>query len=307
MKLLKKLNAAEVVTLVYIVITTGMVIYYWDGLADPMAMIGLRIAAIAVMIATIAISRLIPVRWIGDMLRILPWIVMMIWWYPENYDFCSQLPYKDHLFAQMDQDLFGCQPSMEFSKLLPQKMWSELICMGYYSYYLVMAAILIFFVVLRKAELNKAAFVFYTSFFLFYFIYQFLPVAGPCFYFNIPGALHGFPDVGYYFKEHTEMMPLGMDGFFASLVQSAHDIGERPTAAFPSSHVGMGTISMLLAIKSRNKYLVCGLLPFYILLCMGTVYIRAHYLVDSIAGFFTAIVFFFLTSALYNLLKYNRL
>jgi membrane-associated phospholipid phosphatase len=68
-------------------------------------------------------------------------------------------------------------------------------------------------------------------------------------------------------------------------------VGERPTAAFPSSHVGMSTILMILAFRA-NKYLFACLIPFYLLLCGATVYIQAHYLIDSIAGFISAFMIY---------------
>ena len=37
-----------------------------------------------------------------------------------------------------------------------------------------------------------------------------------------------------------------------------------------------------------SRCLACLLLPFYLLLCMATVYIQAHYLIDALAGFVSA-------------------
>jgi membrane-associated phospholipid phosphatase len=45
-----------------------------------------------------------------------------------------------------------------------------------------------------------------------------------------------------------------------------------------------------------SKRLALCMLPFYICLCCATVYIQAHYLVDAIAGFVTAIIFYVLVS-----------
>jgi membrane-associated phospholipid phosphatase len=38
------------------------------------------------------------------------------------------------------------------------------------------------------------------------------------------------------------------------------------------------------------------MLPFYVCLCCATVYIQAHYLIDAMAGFVTAVVFYILVS-----------
>ena len=77
------------------------------------------------------------------------------------------------------------------------------------------------------------------------------------------------------------------------MVQSAHDAGERPTAAFPSSHVGVSTIVMLLAWKTGSRRLLYCLLPLYVLLCFSTVYIQAHYAIDVIGGWVSGAVLFF--------------
>ena len=80
-------------------------------------------------------------------------------------------------------------------------------------------------------------------------------------------------------------------GFFYNLVESSQQVGERPTAAFPSSHVGMSTILMIMAWRGSRRLFAC-LLSFYLLLCGATVYIQAHYLIDAIVGFFSAIVLY---------------
>ena len=109
-----------------------------------------------------------------------------------------------------------------------------------------------------------------------------------------------FP-VGDYFNYHPELFPGRYDqpGFFYSLVETSQQLGERPTAAFPSSHVGISTLLMLMAGRLSRK-LCCFLLPFYVLLCMATVYIQAHYLVDVIVGFFSAFVIYFFTTFVYK-------
>ena len=129
-------------------------------------------------------------------------------------------------------------------------------------------------------------------------LFVFLPVTGPQYYYQAVGldsiAAGVFPDVGYYFTTHQECltMPGWSDGFFYHMVERAHNAGERPTAAFPSSHVGIATILMFLAWHLRNRYLFWGMLPIYALLCMATVYIQAHYAVDVIGGWVSAAIIY---------------
>ena len=76
-------------------------------------------------------------------------------------------------------------------------------------------------------------------------------------------------------------------------------MGERPTAAFPSSHVGISTIVMILAYRA-NKRLFIILAPVYILLCCATVYIQAHYLIDVFAGWISAILIYITSTWMYK-------
>ena len=86
---------------------------------------------------------------------------------------------------------------------------------------------------------------------------------------------------------------------FYQLVEASQEVGERPTAAFPSSHVGISTIVMIMAWRV-NKKLAYVLAPFYILLCCATVYIQAHYLIDAIVGFVSAFFVYQLATLMYK-------
>ena len=110
-----------------------------------------------------------------------------------------------------------------------------------------------------------------------------------------------FPAIGDYFNHNDILVPSsGFDkGFFYQLVEASQEVGERPTAAFPSSHVGISTIVMLMALRV-NKKLAMYLCPFYVLLCCATVYIQAHYLIDSIAGFVSAFFVYQIATLMYK-------
>jgi membrane-associated phospholipid phosphatase len=56
---------------------------------------------------------------------------------------------------------------------------------------------------------------------------------------------------------------------------------------------------MIMAWRA-NRRLSLVLLPFYLLLCGATVYIQAHYLIDAIAGFLSALVIYQLSTYLYK-------
>ena len=153
------------------------------------------------------------------------------------------------------------------------------------------------------------AFVMLGAFFIYYVVFVLLPVTGPQFYYLAVGsekiAAGIFPNIGDWFLTHSERMaaPGWTDGFWYHMLDLTHDAGERPTAAFPSSHVGVTTVVMLLALRTRSKGLIFTILPFYILMCLSTVYIYAHYVIDAIAGMVTGILLYYLLITLWHRLR----
>lgn len=170
-----------------------------------------------------------------------------------------------------------------------------------------MIAVILFYFVARYNDFQRASFIFLGSFFLFYFIFEFLPVAGPQYYYCALGEEAAkspvFPEMHQYFRDHTEILPVNVQGIFSKLVLATQETGERPTAAFPSSHVGMSTICIILAWQTRNRLLFWICIPFWILLVFATVYIKAHYAIDSICGLGAAVILFCLTQWIYPYAK----
>jgi membrane-associated phospholipid phosphatase len=179
-------------------------------------------------------------------------------------------------------------------------------CLGYVSYFPLIVLVTLYYFFQRYKEFEMATFVILTSFFIYYFIFLLLPVTGPQFYYLAVGtekiATGVFPDIGNWFLTNSERMaaPGWADGFFYHLLDITHDAGERPTAAFPSSHVGITTVLVILALRTRSKGLIFTILPFYILMCFSTVYLYAHYAIDAIAGLLTGIALYYALCHLYQ-------
>ena len=294
----KGLLAVEWIAMGYLLLTLLMMAVLWDKLVSPEQMIKGRITFVLVTLAAWGVYWLKPCR-LTMFLRIAVQMVFLSWWYPDTYELNRTLPNLDHVFAGCEQTVFGCQPALLFAQKAPWGWFSELMCMGYISYFPMMTILLVYYFLYRYNEFLKAAFVLLGAFFIFYVIFIFLPVTGPQFYYLAVGpekiAAGVFPNLGDWFLTHSERMavPGWTDGFFYHLLEMAHNAGERPTAAFPSSHVGITTVVMLLAHHTHCRKLVLGMLPFYILMCLSTVYILAHYAIDALTGLFTGVVFYF--------------
>lgn len=301
----------EKLGIIYAAFTAVVAAVFYNYIPSIGEMAITRAGYAAGMAALILIYRKRPCH-LTFFLRIALQLGMLATWYPETYLFCSIFGNLDHVFAQADQFIFGCQPALLFSQILHGKIWSELFNMGYFSYYPMIFFLVVWTFFRRYLLFEKTSFIILCSFFIFYVIFMFLPVAGPQFYYQAVGIetiREGiFPHVGLYFRDHFDMLPeTQYGGLFQHLVEMAQQGGERPTAAFPSSHVGVSTIIMILAWKAdRKKRVFIGLLPFYVFLCCATVYIHAHYAIDAIAGFLVAFPIYQISHKIYYTRAFHR-
>ena len=300
----KGLFAVERISLIYNAITTILIVLLYSRMDHPGMMLLERAGIVAITFGLIYLYQKYPCR-LSAFVRMVVQMSFLAYWYPDTFEFNRLFPNLDCFFASAEQWLFNCQPSVEFSKLCPDIWFSEPFNMGYFAYYPLIAIVAIYYFVFKFEWFEKASFVIVTSFFLYYLIYIFVPVAGPQFYFPAIGMDNveacNFLSIGDYFNHNAILLP-GPNfeqGLFFDLVEASQEVGERPAAAFPSSHVGISTILMIMAWRV-NKKLCYGLTPFYVLLCCATVYIQAHYLIDVFAGWISAVAIYILSTWMYK-------
>lgn len=293
----KGLMALEWLVLGYMLVTLIIVLFAYTKEANPNAMIMGRLRIGVTTVALWLVYRMVPCR-LTRLARVAFQFLMLGWWYGDTFEINRMFPNLDHFFAGLEQTIFGCQPALFFSEEMPGKVFSELMCLGYVSYFPLIMITLLFYFCFRYKEFERSAFVILASFFAFYVIFILLPVTGPQYYYGAVGIENIgkgiFPNLYDYFNLHQDRMvtPGWQGGFFYGLVEEMHDAGEHPTAAFPSSHVGVTMVLLLLAWHSKNRKLFFFELPFFVLMCFATVYIRAHYVIDAIAGLFVGAVFY---------------
>ncbi len=282
-----KLFPVEKATFVYIFITAIYLGFFWGKLEMPWLHFGLRAGVLALMLLLAWTESRQSLPAIAVIRYFLPF-ALLSYWYPETYHFNNFIfPNLDHYFVAADQLLFGCQPSLEFSKHMPQAWFSELMYFGYFSYYFIIFGTALWCYNKRKEIANKAVFVFVCSFFLYYIIFIIIPVIGPQFYFASP--LTEVPD-GY---------------VFCKIMRFLQDTGEKPTGAFPSSHVGI-TFIVVIFVYQNCRQLLRFVLPLFIILVFSTVYIKAHYVVDVIGGFISVALLYPLTNSMYRKIAHSN-
>ena len=186
----------------------------------------------------------------------------------------------DLYFFNAEQSLWNCQPSIEFSRVMGQGWFNELMNLCYFSYYLLISVVCIVLYLKKQSLSQKSIFVVILSFYLYYIIFAILPVVGPQYYLtNLPDTTPPY--------------------FFGKLMHHIIVNLEQPTGAFPSSHVGIAIIIAYVAYKHLKKIFFI-ILPFVVGICFATVYVKAHYVIDVIAGLISAPLFIILSEKIYN-------
>ena len=299
----------EWVIMGYLMLTLLLMLFTWTKLPDPEPMLWGRFRVVVSTLALWGVYRLVPCRF-TMLCRVTLQLALLSWWYPDTFSLNRIFPNLDHHFAALEQSIFGCQPALEFANHWTHPVWSELMYLGYSSYFLLISIVVVYYFIWRYEEFHRTVFIILTSFFVYYVIFVALPVTGPQYYYLAAGldniSQGVFPNVGDYFLTHDEMMkmPGYEDGWFYQIMVNAHSAGERPTAAFPSSHVGVTVILLLLAWRSRSRPLIWFVFTLFLLMCLATVYIRAHYVIDVFAGLLSAIIMYI---TLHYISKYRRI
>ena len=185
----------------------------------------------------------------------------------------------DAFFVDVDQWIFGFQPAVEFWRALPQSpILNELLFLSYFFFYFLMAGTcwIAYFRKDRNFAVDAFAII-STAFYLLYIFYIFFPVKGPKYFIpELKQTWYGHFE-GYIF---TEIMKI----VFNNVTLSG--------AAFPSSHAAISVLSLMLTFRYSRR-LGLAFTPLVLLLLISTVYIYAHYAIDTIAGATLGAIFYF--------------
>jgi membrane-associated phospholipid phosphatase len=191
----------------------------------------------------------------------------------------------DAFFAALDQRIFGFQPSIVFHQVIGGRLVVELFFFGYFFYYaLITAGPWLLSLRKRSALAERDLFILASSFGILFIWYVFFRVEGPKYFFPELKASWYSNFKGYFF---TWLMK----GLFSSVNLSG--------AAFPSSHVALSTMALIMNARHNRPFLWL-IVPMTVLLFLSTVYLYAHYAVDVIAGLPVGIGLYFLFSFIYR-------
>jgi membrane-associated phospholipid phosphatase len=180
--------------------------------------------------------------------------------------------FLDGFFMNLDVRIFGQFPALFFRGKHGNPFLDEFFHFFYFSYFLVipLTGILLFRKDVKLFE--KAIFQFSSLLYVCYLIYIILPVEGP------------IPLRNEYYQH---------GGPFQTMVDLIWAGGEKPGAAFPSSHVAATFVAAWWGSTHFKRMKIPYWLTF-LFLSIATVYCMFHYAVDVIAGLFLGILTIFI-------------
>jgi membrane-associated phospholipid phosphatase len=205
----------------------------------------------------------------------------------------SQLFYNnysfDWFFSQIDFMLFSSQPSITFHQLVPNTpLITELVFFSYFFFFpLICSGWWLLYLQGRMREAVRAFLITTISFYILFLVFIFFPVKGPKYF---------FPYLNNRWYNNFEGF------FFTSFMRNLFNHMNLAGAAFPSSHVALSLVAILLN-RRYNWPLAFVFITPTILLFFSTVFIYAHYVVDVIGGIISGILLYNLAPKLYRLFR----
>jgi len=276
------LKKIDIIFLVYLVISTVLLIFNSDSSVLLSTFLWVRISIVLSVIALIYAAKKNK-NSIFTLLRLSYPLILSGYFYSETV-FYNNLFFKniDPFLVKIETAIFGMQPSLEFSAYFSNKLFSELMYFAYFFFYVLILSFTLYMFIKRRNYFNKVTFQLIFTSYLFYLIFCFIPSAGPQFYFTYP----------------ENALPEAF--FFDHVMHFIQKVAEQPTGAFPSSHVGISFIILMLSKKTAPEF-YSKVWPLVLLLILSTVYIKAHYAIDIIGGLIIAPFILYLSDFLYQL------
>ncbi len=188
----------------------------------------------------------------------------------------------DLIFLTLDYKILGFYPYLYLEKYY-NPLLTEIMQISYCFYYFL--PFLLGFYLIKKGsqeEFQKALFFVILCFYISYIGYLIFPALGPRF------------SLASVFKQ--ELKGLFLADKINSLLNSLEGLKRD---AFPSGHVGISFLILLMFYRYNKKIFWLTLFPV-LLLMISTIYCRYHYFVDVLGGLILTVVTLLIGNLYYN-------
>jgi len=125
----KGLFAVEKITLIYNLLTSILILFLFQEMDHPVQMLADRVVIAGMTFLLMYLYRLAPCKF-SAFVRIAIQMSLLSYWYPDTFEFNRIFPNLDHVFASVEQWMFGGQPAVWFCERFPQMWVSEPFNMG---------------------------------------------------------------------------------------------------------------------------------------------------------------------------------
>ncbi len=276
------LKKIDIIFLIYLIISTVLLVFSSDSSAQLSTFLWVRLSIVLSVIALIYTAKKNN-NPLFSLLRLSYPLILSGYFYSETV-FYNNLFFNniDPFLVKIETAIFGMQPSLEFSAYFSNKLFSELMYFAYFFFYVLILSFTLYMFIKKRNHFKKVTFQLIFTSYMFYLIFCFIPSAGPQFYFTYP----------------ENQLPKAF--FFDHVMHFIQRVAEQPTGAFPSSHVGISLIVLILSKKITPEF-YSKVWPLVLILILSTVYIKAHYAIDIIAGLIIAPFILYLSEFLYQL------
>ena len=275
-----QLKKIDILFFCYVFITTILLFLSWDNSGKSLELFFTRGIFLALGISFIYLDSKVKSKLINLLRNCYPILFSMLFYTETVYYNNLLFNNLDSYLVKIDNYLFGFQPSIKFSVYLSNPIFSELMYLGYFSLYIIIIAFVFITFFKLKNESDELFFKLAATMLLFYLFFCFFPAAGPQFYFSSP---------------EKEVPSAFVFDKIMHFIQKA----EQPTGAFPSSHIGISIIILVMMREKAKRFFRISI-PFVFLLVLSTVYIKAHYAIDAIAGVLSVPIVLYLSNILYK-------
>ncbi len=294
-------GAFEWVALSYLGLSGFLLMLFWRNLPRVGRLLSIHVAFIAAVIGLLALARRAKFAGAAGTRRGRALQAARDWYPQAVFLFCFEelgelvhvvrKDWCDAWLLRFDQWLVGTQPTVYLARIARPAL-TDFMQMAYLSYffYLTILAIALY----RSgadsiAHGQPSRFAFWAvmtssmiAYSIGYVVSIFFPVESP--YYSLAAthlpALHGGP--------------------FTWLSDLIEHFGRVHGGAFPSEHVA-GSFVALLGAWSYRRWMFWSFLPFFICMCVSTVYVRNHYVADVFGGLMTGAAGFWLGHRLMRL------
>ena len=152
----KGLFAVEKITLIYNLLTSILILFLFQEMDHPVQMLADRVVIAGMTFLLMYLYRLAPCKF-SAFVRIAIQMSLLSYWYPDTFEFNRIFPNLDHVFASVEQWMFGGQPAVWFCERFPQMWVSEPFNMGYFFYYPMILLVVVWYFLYRFDLFEKVS------------------------------------------------------------------------------------------------------------------------------------------------------